>query len=332
MESVRRNNGRITIFLVNGLGDQLLALPAIRALRALFPENVQIILGQGLYPELFYECWDPCVYRTVWWKDRLSRVLDVQRTLEGAQPCDLFISLSTWVNDSIIELASGLGAKRTVGLFDQFDEKVSAPRFHMFDRLFSLPKHFDKTLLFGNFCYPPVLPPAALGRAIRFVSQDGIHECPTLFVHPETDSSKTWEWNNFRRVIQVLLAARPDLFGMVSSLHPLDLEGFDDRVVGLGTDYITTLSILKYCDFFLGIDSCFLHAADLFRVPGVALFGPTTPDEWGFHLCSESKSLTARNMESIHADKVLQMLLDVIDVPPKKGGVRERRNGLSTRV
>ena len=72
-----------------------------------------------------------------------------------------------------------------------------------------------------------------------------------------------------------------------------------DRVIpscGLSLDF--ALALIAEADLFVGIDSSFLHAADLFRVPGVGMFGPTAPSEWGFrfarhrHVCGKGTMTT----------------------------------------
>lgn len=39
--------------------------------------------------------------------------------------------------------------------------------------------------------------------------------------------------------------------------------------------------LISKMSLFVGVDSCFLHIADLCRVPTVGLFGPTDPTVWG---------------------------------------------------
>jgi ADP-heptose:LPS heptosyltransferase len=52
-------------------------------------------------------------------------------------------------------------------------------------------------------------------------------------------------------------------------------------VVPLRLPLDACFAVLSESDLFLGIDSCHLHAADLFRIPAVGLFGPTTARRWG---------------------------------------------------
>jgi ADP-heptose:LPS heptosyltransferase len=47
------------------------------------------------------------------------------------------------------------------------------------------------------------------------------------------------------------------------------------------TNFRGSLALLKHCKGFVGIDSHFAHATNAFDVPGVVLFGASSPDIWG---------------------------------------------------
>ncbi len=49
----------------------------------------------------------------------------------------------------------------------------------------------------------------------------------------------------------------------------------------LGLPIRKALAVVKYAKLFLGIDAVFSHAAAAFQIPGVVLFGATTPEVWG---------------------------------------------------
>ena len=101
---------RPAVFLLNGRGDQLLALPAMRALATVFTGGVQLILGQGMY-EFFYRGLPMGGPVRAWWKDREKLSIDVERIASSAKTCDLFVCLSTIDAPSIAELARKLEAR-----------------------------------------------------------------------------------------------------------------------------------------------------------------------------------------------------------------------------
>jgi hypothetical protein len=84
-----------------------------------------------------------------------------------------------------------------------------------------------------------------------------------------------------------------------------------DRVIpyrGLPLD--PTMNLIASADLFLGIVSCVLHAADLARVPGVGLFGPTRAAIRGFRFAPH-RHLDQRMMADITTEAVLIAMEDV---------------------
>jgi len=55
-----------------------------------------------------------------------------------------------------------------------------------------------------------------------------------------------------------------------------------------------------------------LHAADLARVPGVGLFGPTHPATWGFRFAPH-RHLARSAMADITAQDVLDAMEDLVE-------------------
>ena len=76
----------------------------------------------------------------------------------------------------------------------------------------------------------------------------------------------------------------------------------------------TALTRDQHADLFLGIDSCFLHAADLFRIAGIGLFGPTDPFRFGFRLSPRVLTFWGKGcMEAIRPAAVLDALLEIAE-------------------
>ena len=126
---------RPAVFLVNGLGDELIALPAIRALATIFRRGLQILLGEGMH-SFFYRGLRVSERVHVWWSDHEKRVIDVECTLAGTGPCNLFVCLSTWATPSAVVLARRMGATWSIGYSDILDELVPVTgSANMFDQL-----------------------------------------------------------------------------------------------------------------------------------------------------------------------------------------------------
>jgi ADP-heptose:LPS heptosyltransferase len=305
---------RAAVLIVNGFGDQLISVPAMRALGTLFPSPMQLILGEGMLRFFYRDVPLAEEIARAWWADQEERTLDVRRIVEGAEPCDLFICLSSWATPSVLELGRRLGARRTVGYFDSFDEQVCANgTSHRFDRVFAIARHLEPSIRFEDFSAPPVFSPAAEGVAERYIAANRNVGERLLFLHPETRPEKMWARERFSWVVERFLGERPDYKVLVSSLAPFDLGSHDGRVIPIDTHLELTLAMMRRVDLFLGVDSCFLHAADLFRVPGVALFGPTAPSEWGFRLSPSFRHVSAESMDQIQPERVLDALIELAE-------------------
>ena len=321
------NFNRPAVFFVNGLGDQLIALPTMRALAHLFPGTIQLMLGEGNYCFLFNAVprQNPDPIR-LWWTDPSAGKIDVGRIMQRAAPCDLFICLSTWNSPSIMELARKMGAKRSVGFFDCFNDAVLLEDYgHMFDYLFAIAQKLEPSLGFDDFNASPDYSSAAAAAAAEFVTRHMKLGERLLFVHPETsDARRMWTTQDFSWVLTHFLDERPEFRVFISSRErqKVDIGLYQDRLIEFDAHLELALASMRYADLFLGIDSCFLHAADLFRVPGVGLFGPTRPGEWGFRISRHSRHVYGEgSMSRVRRVAVLDALLEVVSEvafePPK---------------
>jgi ADP-heptose:LPS heptosyltransferase len=300
---------RPAVFFVNRFGDQLIALPLMRALGTIFPSGIQLLLGEGMLTFFYHGLPIQDVAR-VRWADAENYRIDLDRTARSARDCDLFLCLSYL--SSVGELAQKLGATWTVGYSDHFNGHLQDDKtVHMFDKLFAFAQYLEPSLELDQFCAPPVFSPAAEAAATRYVSrfrQDGEK---LVMVHPETTPEKTWPLERFAWTLDRFLSQRPEYKAIVFSLAPIDFGIHPDRVMYCDEHLELSLALMRRADLFFGVDSCFLHAADLYRIPGVALFGPTKPTHWGFRLSKSFRHLAAESMDQIQPESVLDGLLEL---------------------
>ena len=322
--SVRPTKGieRPAVFFVNGFGDQLVALPAMRALGQIFPGGMQLLLGEGML-SFFYRGLPTREAVRVWWADSEKGRIDVDRIAATTESCDHFICLATAVSDSVLELARRMGASRTMGFFEMFNDYVPFDHsLHMFDQFFSMPQRFRPDLRFDDFSFAPSFSPSAEAAAERFVRKRVAPGQPILFVHPETLTYKMWSPLSFSWVLERFLDAHTEYTVFLASVlrYPLVLERHQHRIMRIDEHLELVLAILKHADIFLGIDSCILHAADLLRVPGVGLFGSTDPRRWGFRLSDQARSIWGEgSMEAIRREVVLDALLETAEGVQPRG-------------
>lgn len=302
---------RPAVFSVNRFGDQLMTLPATRALCRLFPAGPQLLLGEDMR-FFFYRglpVSEPVVVR---WNSEDQSGIDVDRTAGRAEPCDLFVCLSPDPRSFVGSLAERLGARWTLGYGEGLDQRPpdNEPQ-HAIDRVFAIPQCLDPTLRIDDFSEPPVFSPPAHDAARRFLASARGPWPRALFLHPETHPERMWDRDCWAWVLERFLRERPDYMVLVASLEPVELGGPPDRIRWIDQHLELTLALMKEVDLFAGIDSCFLHAADLYRVPGVGLFGPTPGWEKGFRFSPDTRHVSGASMADIERDAVLEALLAV---------------------
>lgn len=270
-------------FFANGIGDHFLSLPTIRALAALYPERLSLVCVRRLADVFFRGLpFRQVLGANVWGADGWQAGV-----AEVVQECDLFLSLVPWQSDSLTLLQRQLAPETSIGFFPGYDVVLPLDYGkHSSDLAFSLPRYLDPSLQLEDFAAPPEFPPEAQRRAdrIRGMIPPGMR---VLVAHADTGEGKMWRAERFVAVLDAFLEGRPDFVVLVVGWSPQPLDGgrFGNRVVlcyKLGLD--VSLCLAGKADVFLGIDSCFLHAADFCGVPGVGLFGPTDSNEFGYRL------------------------------------------------
>lgn len=88
--------------------------------------------------------------------------------------------------------------------------------------------------------------------------------------------NKCWPIDNW----ELLVAVMPDYTFI--QLGETDDEKIKGAIDLCGkTTFRMSAAFIKNSISFLGSDSCLAHVASAFNIPGVALFGPTTPITWG---------------------------------------------------
>jgi ADP-heptose:LPS heptosyltransferase len=305
----------IAVLHINGLGDQLVAWPTIRALDHLFPGQLKLALGEGMR-FMFYRDVTFAAQLRANWSDFAAKQIAVEPLASELGACERFVNLAEWLTESVWELAEKVALGRSIGLRPMYAEPVLVDaNMHMADRLFAIAQRIDPQLRIEDFAARPRFAPAAeaAARALR-----DEHLAPgekLLFVHPETGATKQWPAAGYGAVLERFLRERPEYKAFVCTHkpYPIDAGSAADRVIAVDPHLELAMALVGCSDLFLGIDSCFLHAADLYRVPGVSLFGPTSVKHWGFRFSQPSRDLVAPggNMGALSVDEVLAALLAV---------------------
>jgi heptosyltransferase III len=268
-----------------GLGDVLLAVPAMVRLRTGFPNHQLVLCAEAWVASLLFEC----------------HVVDVWVSVQGCHAAELFAGpdrvtgqVRTWLEDCDLaigwmedldgrlnETLRAVGARKVIvrspfsmeiGAIhqrDRFLETINATSFREGeDLLLSVP---ESLLHLGQACLDATGIPIGQPLAVIHPGSGSPHKC----VAPE-----------------VLAAAVDEMRG--SGITPAVLEGPADQgpverllqlcrkspIVLKGLDLLTVAGILAQTDLYIGQDSGITHLAGLMGVRTIALFGPTDPMRW----------------------------------------------------
>lgn len=295
----------------NAGGDHLMTLPAIRALASLFPSRLTLVslprLQQVFFSDLAFR--RVCEVRMTTRGKKRSFDADAVRRRIGA--CDLLISLNPWKSRSLDRLARLMSPALTVGFSPAFDVAFRKRETeHAADAAFRAPAYFDSTLRIEDFAQPFRLPPR-VGPSIRSYLKAHARGRRVLAVHNETKRGKVWPAKRMSKLAIAFLKRHPDFVIFVLDFRKRGIlaPGFEDRLLhSRGLPLELAFGVVRESDLFLGVDSVMLHAADLFRVPGVGLFGPTSPEKFGFRFARHRHLRDRRGMNYVREEGVLKAL------------------------
>jgi hypothetical protein len=319
-----RSFNRPVVFFANGFGDHLLVLPTLRALSRIFAGTLSLISlpeaqleffsdidFNSVVPIRFRDLDKNCLVHNAQKVSLLT--LDYQWMAAQVYGSDLLISLAQWESESSRSLFKSLAPTVSVGFFPDYTYSLGDAHGHVFDQMFSVPRLFDPNLQIDDFVGPPLIK-----EKYRLLATDFRRALGTKFklltVHSDTKRKKMWLPGNFITVLDRFLEARSNYLAVIVGLWtdlPLEKMRCRDRVFNLtGVPLNLSFALVGVSDLFIGIDSCMLHSADLFKVSGVGIFGPTDPLKWGFRF-AKSKHVSARTIEMIGVDEVTEALVSL---------------------
>jgi heptosyltransferase-3 len=268
-----------------GLGDVLLAVPAIVRLRTRFPNHQLVLCGEEQVARLLLAC----------------RVIDAWTSSHGRACTDLFAGASsvtgqveTWLEDC--ELAIGwmqdvdgtlnetlkAAGVREVIVRSPFSTAIRSR--HQCDRFLEAINEapFDEGKAVSLTLREPLhrLGQACLERA------DLANGRPFAVIHPGSGSAHKCAAPEILATVVIAL--------QTSGTIPVILEGPADRepverllqscvtppIVLQDLDVCTVAGVLAHARLFVGQDSGVTHMAGLMGVRTVAIFGPTDPARW----------------------------------------------------
>ena len=304
------------------IGDHLIALPALRALAANFNGRLALscsprareIFFSDLSFRATYEIHGKTIRDVCETQSRklVSIRFDVDSLVRQVSDCDLFVSLNAWHSPSVDQLLERLPDADSIGFFPSFDVELSHSHGrHAIDTTFEIPRFLNPSLRLEDYSAAPAISPE-IRQCVGAWRARLPASAKVLAVQVETRPSKMWPIKRFVRTLDRFLDNNREVIVIALGTRDLGLgEGeFGQRIVPCYNFYLPcAMAMVGAADLFFGIDSCMLHVADLFRVPGLGLFGPSNCTEYGFrfaphrHICGPDQT-----MASIGETEVLDAL------------------------
>lgn len=275
---------RLWVRLPNWLGDVVMALPLLRALRAARPDMEITFVAKAAYLPLLEHLALADRYRALPQAGGLAYFAEFRRAREEFPDCYLLFTnsqrgdLEAWCT----------GARQRFGLV-----RRGHPRPLLTHR-FTLPAGYDEArhhqlALWTDFLrrfgleQPADLAPLELS-ALR--SQPSASDRPLgLICGSENTPEKRWPVEHWRALIAALPERTFALFGTPNDRAITDAvaAGFGDRVENLAgrTGLVEFATRLQGCAVLVANDTGGMHLANALGVPVVGLFGPTNPVRTG---------------------------------------------------
>jgi ADP-heptose:LPS heptosyltransferase len=297
---------RPTAIFANGFGDHLLSLPAIRALSQTFLGNLTLVCNVGMHRLYFSDVPLSKVIEVPFVSEDGSRHFDVDSVQKRIRECDLLLSLNPWHSRSVDELLEALHPTYSIGFFPAFSEKVDLDfSLHSSELAFQVPLRICRELDLLHFSQPPALDRSSVKTAKTIRNTAGNHIL--LAVHADTPGPKQWPPSYFNDVFDALSDYKPKIYVLLLGERNPGINTLLHHVIPCyGISMVTSMALIAVADAFVGIDSCLLHAADLFRVPGVGIFGPTNPMEFGFRFSRHVHLRSAEDISGVSPKMVLE--------------------------
>lgn len=316
---------------VTNVGDAVLTQPTLRALGEMFSAPITLICPKVAFDLCFREVSSRFVDVTglpLMGPPPLpggpERPPDYDALAAEIGPVDVFIDTLPWSSLSSIvihPLLQRLAPTTSIGFTDAgHDIVLPKDDRHAADVTFRLAQLFDPSLRIESYAQPVPIPAAVQeqARSIRAAVPAG---AKVLVVHADSNwTEKCWPVTRFIDLLDRFLSRHPDFVAWVVGMgyEELNVGRHGDRVSAhLGLPLDLTMGLVATADLFLGIDSSMLHAADLARVPGVGLFGPTRAEAWGFRFAPH-RHIDMSSMADITVAAVLDAIEDLVDRPASR--------------
>ncbi len=284
---------RILIIHPGALGDLLLALPAIKSLRAKFSSAIiSVIAAPQLLPFLEHH---GIADSTTSIDGQAMTALYANTLDSGTRWGDYYSAFDLvvgWFSDSGGVITQALHLIGVTNVLIQSPRVALNDGKHMTQRFFETLQDVGVSIASSGQSVSVTESEMEIG--VRLLDEQGVAVTGkhVVAIHPGSGSAlKNWNSRNYVKVIHEVLSADNSLVCIISG--PAD----DDSVSGVmdgfassfswrlpvlrGLSLLEVVGVLGHCRAYIGNDSGLTHLSAALGVPTVAVFGPTNPEIWG---------------------------------------------------
>lgn len=309
--SVFKNIKKILVIKFRHIGDVLLTVPAIRALKETFPgSNISVLVNSGTEDVL---AGNPVIDELIVFDRAVKGLSAVKRYIKEigflkgirARDFDMSVDLTGGDRAAIVSFLSGAryriawnpGKKGFAGKKFLYTHLADVDKQkHIVLQNLEVLKHFSITT--DNTDVDFFIPEDAIQSVKKIFKENNIKDNNTIVhIHPTSRwFFKCWKDEYMAEVIswlidrgiKVVITSAPDRKEMEMAKRILSFIGsrftvHSSRLLDLcGRTTIKELAaISEVSDLFLGVDSAPMHIASAVKTPVIALFGPTDENVWG---------------------------------------------------
>ena len=268
-----------------GLGDGLLAVPAMIRLRTRFPNHRLVLCAEDQVAKLLLACCIIDEWFSVQGRACAGLFAGADSVTGQLQiwlvDCDLAIGWMKDLDGKLSETLKAVGVREVI-VRSPFSAMIQAThqRDRFLEAINEAPSDGEEDVLLA--VTEPLL---HLGRACLEAEGLAIGQ-PLVVIHPGSGSA--------HKCVAPEILASVVIAVQISGATPVVLEGPADRepverllrlcvnppIVMKDLDVLSVAGVLGQARLFVGQDSGVTHMAGLMGVPTVALFGPTDPARW----------------------------------------------------
>lgn len=286
------NNYKNPILIFNnGIGDHIINLPTIRALSEIFKNQLTFVCHHNYFELLYSDITFKRVVNIEFYVHNNNRTFSIHELLNKVNESDLIINLNPWQSPEIDKIIDFFSAK-SIGFFENYDFQIIPDnKIHSANQTFEFAKLFDSHLNISKYSQVPFLPITSQQKADKILAVIP-KKYKVLVIHADTSDIKMWSIEEFKKFINLFLQNFKNFVIVIVGTKEIGMSEssfFNDRLISMiGLPLAISISLVSKSDFFIGVDSCMLHIADIFKIPSIAIFMLPNFKEFGFRVNKSS--------------------------------------------